>query len=481
MKPLDISVLQRQQAPQEEEQLQMKPLDISVLQRQQAPEEEEQLQMKPLDISVLQRQQAPQEEEQLQMKPLDISSLQRQQAPQEEEQLQMKPLDISSLQRQQAPQEEEQLQMKPMIAQRQGGGGMAATSDLETSINQARGGGQPLGDDIREPMEQAFGADFSGVKIHTDTQSDQLNRSIQARAFTTGQDVFFRQGEYSPGSRGGQELLAHELTHVVQQSGGMVQRSSQLQVQLGQHIATETPSASMSDYIIQKKFEGALEGITIAKLKEILPSYGITDEHDVQEIEKNFEVLKNHPLPIVSVPQLVGRVLKHKKNLTKEIATQVKEELITNAGKGLGEEAETVTLYRGDTRNLEQIKQAGGFFGRDHAPITIEHARQILQDWQSFTPKQKLDQAQAWKAQTKGKTDIVPYVATGEESQKGGNDYKIQVPMTFRGNEGDSEFTPKLGCDQWPIQSATILAIKMHGGEVIFLTGIPFKFIKHAS
>jgi hypothetical protein len=68
-------------------------------------------------------------------------------------------------------------------------------------------------------MGQAMGADFSGVKVHTDTQSDQLNQSIQAKAFTTGQDVFFRQGEYQPESRSGQELIAHELTHVMQQQG----------------------------------------------------------------------------------------------------------------------------------------------------------------------------------------------------------------------------------------------------------------------
>lgn len=109
--------------------------------------------------------------------------------------------------------------MKPLVQRQSGAGGMAATPDLESSIQQSRGGGQPLSDTIREPMEQAFGADFSGVKVHTDTQSDQLNQSIQARAFTTGQDVFFRQGEYDPASRGGQELIAHELTHVVQQNG----------------------------------------------------------------------------------------------------------------------------------------------------------------------------------------------------------------------------------------------------------------------
>ncbi|MBD2135287.1 DUF4157 domain-containing protein [Sphaerospermopsis sp. FACHB-1094] len=196
--------------------------------------------MKPLDISTLQRQEVSEEEEELQMKPLNISTLQRQEAPEEEEELQMKPLEISTLQRQEVSEEEEELQMKPMV-QRQANGGMAATADLETSINQARGGGQPLGDNIREPMEQAFGADFGGVKVHTDSHSDGLNRSIQARAFTTGQDIFFRQGEYNPGSRGGQELLAHELTHVVQQNGGMVQRSLLPPQHLMQLPATENP------------------------------------------------------------------------------------------------------------------------------------------------------------------------------------------------------------------------------------------------
>jgi hypothetical protein len=83
-------------------------------------------------------------------------------------------------------------------------------------------------------MGQAMGADFSGVKVHTDSQSDQLNQSIQAKAFTTGQDVFFRQGAYDPGSREGQELIAHELTHVVQQNGSAV-------VQM---VAWDTPSLS---------------------------------------------------------------------------------------------------------------------------------------------------------------------------------------------------------------------------------------------
>ncbi|MEH2079371.1 MAG: DUF4157 domain-containing protein [Nostoc sp.] len=175
----------------------------------------------PVNRQSIQREALPEDEEELQMKPLDISTLQREALPEDEEELQMKSLDNSTLQREALPEDEEELQMKSMV-QRQAS--MVATPDVETSINQARGGGQSMADNIRQPMEQAFSADFSGVKIHTDGQSDQLNRSIQARAFTTGQDVFFRQGEYNPGSRSGQELLAHELTHVVQQNGGAVQR-----------------------------------------------------------------------------------------------------------------------------------------------------------------------------------------------------------------------------------------------------------------
>jgi hypothetical protein len=101
------------------------------------------------------------------------------------------------------------------------GGGLDA---IERSINQARGGGYGMDHGTRTRMESAFGADFSGVRIHTDARADGLSQSLSARAFTTGRDVFFRQGEYSPGSSSGRELLAHELTHVVQQNGDGIQR-----------------------------------------------------------------------------------------------------------------------------------------------------------------------------------------------------------------------------------------------------------------
>jgi hypothetical protein len=199
----EITALQRQEENQEE--LQTKP-EITALQRQE--ENQEELQAKP-EITALQRQEENQEE--LQTKP-EITALQRQEENQEE--LQTKP-EITALQRQEENQEE--LQAKSTLQRGESIAGGEASTDLDTAINNARGGGQPLDAGLQQSMGQAMGADFSGVRVHTDAQSDQLNQSIQAKAFTTGQDVFFRQGAYEPGSRGGQELIAHELTHVVQQ------------------------------------------------------------------------------------------------------------------------------------------------------------------------------------------------------------------------------------------------------------------------
>lgn len=95
--------------------------------------------------------------------------------------------------------------------------------DIASDIERARGGGSPLDDSVRSDMEGGLGVDLSAVRVHTDARADALNRSVQAEAFTTGTDIFFRSGTYSPGASDGRRLLAHELTHVVQQSTGQVE------------------------------------------------------------------------------------------------------------------------------------------------------------------------------------------------------------------------------------------------------------------
>jgi hypothetical protein len=104
------------------------------------------------------------------------------------------------------------------------GGGVGR--EVAQGIQRAQGRGQPLATDVRAPMEQAFGASFGGVRVHADSQADTLARSLNARAFTTGQDIFFREGAYNPASTAGRQVLAHELTHVIQQGGAMGARGA---------------------------------------------------------------------------------------------------------------------------------------------------------------------------------------------------------------------------------------------------------------
>lgn len=105
------------------------------------------------------------------------------------------------------------------MAQLPGAGpkGGAIAGEFESKLQRSRTGGQPVAVGLRTHMERGLGADFGDVRVHTDTQADQLSQAVSARAFTTGRDIFFRQGEYNPDSSNGQRLVAHELTHVVQQ------------------------------------------------------------------------------------------------------------------------------------------------------------------------------------------------------------------------------------------------------------------------
>ncbi len=81
--------------------------------------------------------------------------------------------------------------------------------------------GQPLDGGTRDYMESRFGRDFSDVRVHTDPEAADSARAVNARGYTVGNEIVFGSGEYRPGTEAGRRLLAHELTHVVQQSGQM--------------------------------------------------------------------------------------------------------------------------------------------------------------------------------------------------------------------------------------------------------------------
>lgn len=96
---------------------------------------------------------------------------------------------------------------------------------VEERIAQSRGMGSPLPPKLLNEMENKFGQDLSSVTLHSDTEAAELSKELNARAFTVGNDIYFAPGEFAPETEAGRELLAHELTHVVQQTpGNSIQR-----------------------------------------------------------------------------------------------------------------------------------------------------------------------------------------------------------------------------------------------------------------
>ncbi len=136
----------------------------------------------------------------------------------EQEVIQTKPLteQITPLvQRQEEEEEEEPIQAKHLP-----GKSSPVTAGLQSRIQSIRGGGQPLPQSSRSYFEPRFGTDFSLVRVHTNSQAAETAQSINAKAFTTGRNVVFGAGQYSPETSSGKRLLAHELTHIVQQCHG---------------------------------------------------------------------------------------------------------------------------------------------------------------------------------------------------------------------------------------------------------------------
>lgn len=137
---------------------------------------------------------------------------QRQQK-EEDETVQAK-LNQETLQRQEDSEEEEPVQAKETPEQTP-----HVSSTNESRINSFNGGGQPLDKVTRNYFEPRFGLDFSRVRVHQDGYAADVSRSINARAFTMGNNIVFDSGQYQPQSSEGKRLLGHELTHVVQQEG----------------------------------------------------------------------------------------------------------------------------------------------------------------------------------------------------------------------------------------------------------------------
>lgn len=107
-----------------------------------------------------------------------------------------------------------------------GSSGIAVSSQMESQLSRLQGGGQQMPSGLQSMMEKGFGRDLSQVRLHTDSDAATMSSSIQAKAFTLGNDIYFNQGQYSPETTEGQKLVAHEVTHVVQENGKLMRQDN---------------------------------------------------------------------------------------------------------------------------------------------------------------------------------------------------------------------------------------------------------------
>jgi len=183
--------------------------------------------------------------------------------PEEDETLQTK------LQRQEMPEEEEAVQTKASGVQ-----APEVSNDVEDRIDAARGGGESLPDSIRESFEPHFGRDFNAVRVHTGSEANALSQSLQARAFTTGSDIFFRAGDYQPHTEEGKRLLGHEMTHVVQQGAAPISRAPAGEGAAGSQSsegqASPQPQKDEAAIEVEAAGERAASDLTQASIRPLL-------------------------------------------------------------------------------------------------------------------------------------------------------------------------------------------------------------------
>lgn len=154
--------------------------------------------------------------------------------------------------------------------------------------------GLPLEPAVREPMEAAFGADFSRVRVHLDGRAARSARAVHALAYTVGREVVFGAGQYRPQTESGRELLAHELTHVVQQGGVSPARGSEIAIG-PEHDEAERAAASNASALASGAGGGPSPGFSAAPSSAVLrrePGPG-----DPEPAEAAGEEAEGHPTP----------------------------------------------------------------------------------------------------------------------------------------------------------------------------------------
>ena len=225
------------------------------------------------------------------------------------------------------------------------------SSDITDRIAAQQGSGQPLDTETRSEMENSFGQDFSDVKVHTGGEANSLNEDVQAKAFTTGSDIFFQGGNYSPGTSAGKELLAHELTHVVQQQGATPSGSGPDRV-TSPNDASELEAAKVAESVVSQS------GVARQAKEEELPVAAARQAEGEELPVAAARQAEEEELPVAAARQA------EEEELPVAAARQAEEEELPVAAARQAEEEDEMALARAPDEDEMALARQGEIIAR---------------------------------------------------------------------------------------------------------------------
>lgn len=204
-----------------------------------------------------------------------------------------------------------------------------ATQPVFQRIQARRGAGNPLPEAIQRHLEQGLNHDLSRVRIHDDAEADLLAKGVNATAFTTGTDIFFRSGQFNPNTQSGLELLAHEVTHTVQQAQGRVgagvDPDAGLEAEartMGARLAsgatkvggklpapTLAPRGAGGGFLVQRKVAPGKSAFKIGEVEFWKALPGAMFDGAKQSLVDIWELIRNLPVITRQLPELTRKAV----------------------------------------------------------------------------------------------------------------------------------------------------------------------------
>ena len=285
-----------------------------------------------------------------------------------------------------------------------GNGDSYASSGIESGINRSKGGGNPLPGGMATEMGRKIGADFSKVRTHTDQNAIQMNQELGANAFAHGNDIYFNKNQYNPSSPDGKRLLAHELTHTVQQNANSISRDA------------NTPQIQKQDSA-RKKFKKVLAGnpaelISKTERSKLKFTQGLTksmDQWSARYIEITLKNLENEDKKAdwADMEVRLQKLVKFRAKLSKVLKANIDKgddvltlaNIIYNEGGVLGENVHRAVAYA-------WLNRTGGTVSANRGKELSDYKR-LNDRWNGFDDNNKLTFMQHFPSSVEAAAELI--------------------------------------------------------------------------